>query len=71
MVDLLFVCDRALGLFVSSSPRVPVCSGGPVEGLAHLVIVLPQAFSQKNRGVEPCHVFLVGRIMVLGKLLTG
>jgi hypothetical protein len=46
-------------------------SRGLIEVLAHLVIVLPQAFSQENGGVEPCHVFLVGRIMVLVELLTG
>jgi hypothetical protein len=71
MVDSLFVCDHALGLFASSSPRAPAHSGGPSEGLAHLVIILPHVFSQKNEGVEPCHVFLVGQIMVLGELLTG
>jgi hypothetical protein len=60
MVDLLFVCDRTSGLFASL-----------VEGLSCLVIVHPQAFSRKNRGVEPCHIFLVGQTMVLGEMLSG
>jgi hypothetical protein len=71
MADLLFVCDRASGLFASPSLQAPARSRGSVEGSTCLVIILPQAFSQKNEGVEPCHVFLVGRIMVLGELPTG
>jgi hypothetical protein len=35
------------------------------------VIVLLQVFFEKNGGVEPCHVFLVGQTMVLSELLTG
>jgi hypothetical protein len=50
-------------------PQALACSKGLVEGLAHLVIILPQAFSQKNGRVEPYHVFLIGRIMMLDELL--
>jgi hypothetical protein len=64
MIDLSFICDHALGLFASLSPRT-------VKWLDHLVVILLQAFSQENRGVEPCHVFLVRRIMVLDELLMG
>jgi hypothetical protein len=71
MVNLLFVCDRISGRFASLSPRAPAHSRDPVEGSSRLVIVLPQAFSQKNGGVELCHVFLVRGIRVLGELMTG
>ena len=45
--------------------------GGLIEGSPRLAIVLPQAFFRQNGGVEPCHVFLGGRTMVLEELLTG
>jgi hypothetical protein len=48
MVDLPFACNRASGLFTSSSPRAPTRRRGLVEGSSRLVIILSQAFSQKK-----------------------
>ena len=43
-----------------------------VEGRLVFVIVFPQAFfSIKMEGLSRAMIFLYGRIMVLGELLTG
>jgi hypothetical protein len=51
-----FVGDLESGRLVSPSPRALARSRGLAEGSARLVIILPQAFSLKNGGVEPYHV---------------
>jgi hypothetical protein len=38
--------------FAGLSSRAPTRSRGPVEGSAHLMIVTPQAFFEKNEGDE-------------------
>jgi hypothetical protein len=35
------------------------------------MIVTPQAFFEKTKGMSSAMIFLAGRIMVLGELLTG
>jgi hypothetical protein len=71
MVDLLIRMRPRIGSLCEFEPPSLHSSRGPVEGSACLVIILPKAFSLENREVKSCHVFLVGRIMVLDELLTG
>ena len=46
-------------------------SRGLIEGQLIFVIVIPQAFFYKTRGLSHAVFFLDGRNMVLGELLTG
>ena len=50
----------------------PQAPARPVEGLVIFVIVFPQAFFLiKMEGLSCAMIFLYGRAMVLGELLTG
>jgi hypothetical protein len=54
-----------------ADPRVPARSEGRIEGSGRFPFILPHAFFDKTEGLSGVMVFLAGRTVVLGELLTG